>query len=110
MALIAKTSMKPFGNTDGYIKQNITFHLETQSPTGFNFITPCSNVMPRWLQYKLEAPSTCSSMVKRQVRENWQEETASVFLNLLILHRQDRDQNGARGSLNISVLPKYLQV
>jgi hypothetical protein len=67
-------------------------------------------LMPRSLQYKLEAPSTCSSMVMWQLRENWQQETASVFLNLLTMHRQNRDQNGARGSLNILVLPTYLQV
>jgi len=47
MALIPKTSMKPFGNTDGYIKQNITFHLESQSSTGFNYMTFCFTVMPR---------------------------------------------------------------
>jgi len=53
MALMPKTSMKPFGNTDGYIKQNITFHLESQSSAGFNFITCRFTVMPRSLQYKL---------------------------------------------------------
>jgi hypothetical protein len=106
----AKKSITPFGNTDGYIKQK--YHISFGKPIVhrfwlYNFLF---TVMPRSLQYKLEAPSTCSRMVKWQLRENWQEETLSVFLNLLTLHWQNRGQNGERGSLNIFVLPTHLRV